>query len=117
MNTCMPDNIPRGGGQGVREGLGWIKIWTFILLTSFQYGITNTKLAMKKLRLGANKCFNMHIGKAHEEYKNVQLLIDGWSVKTVENNDTGNTDYNDILGSDMNKISNAFLQKWIKDIY
>ena len=47
---------------------------------------------MKKLRLGASKCFNKHIGKNNKEYKNVQLLIDGWSVKTVENYYTGNTD-------------------------
>ena len=58
----------------------------------------------------------MHIGKAHEEYKNVQLLIDGWSVKTVENYDTGNTEFNDIIGSDMNKISHINEEKYLGQV-
>ena len=43
---------------------------------------------MKKLRLGANKCLTMRIGKDHEEYKNFQLFKEGWSVKIQENYDT-----------------------------
>ena len=60
---------------------------------------------MKKLRLGAKKCFTMHIGKDHEDYKNVQLFVDGWSVQTFENYDTGDMEINEILEDDMNEIS------------
>ena len=37
----------------------------------------NAQLAMKKLRLGAKKCFVMHVGNEHDNYKNVELCIDG----------------------------------------
>ena len=100
--------------------LGWIDDLITVSESGFKSSrmnaFINAKLAMKKLRLGANKCFNMHIGKAHEEYKNVQLLIDGWSVKTVENYDTGNTEFNDIIGSDMNEISHINEEKYLGQV-
>ena len=35
------------------------------------------KIALKKLQLGLKKCFVLHTGKEHEEYKNVELFVDG----------------------------------------
>ena len=65
----------------------------------------NAQLAMKKLRLGAKKCFVMHVGNEHDNYKNVELCIDGWDVKTVDNFMTGELEWDDVLKEDMNKIS------------
>ena len=100
--------------------LGWIDGLITVLesgyKTSRMNAFINAKLAMKKLRLGANKCFNMHIGKDHEEYKNVQLLIDGWSVKTVDNYDTRNTEFDGILESDMNKIYHIHEEKYLGQV-
>ena len=73
----------------------------------------NAKLSMKKLWLGAKKCFTMHIGKNHEEYKNVQLFIDGWSVDTVDNYDTGEKEYEDILERDMKEISHTNDERYL----
>ena len=36
------------------------------------------KIAWKKLRLGPKKCYVLHTGKEYEEYKNVELFVDGW---------------------------------------
>ena len=76
----------------------------------------NAKLAMKKLRLGAKKCFVMHVGNEHESYKNDQLLIDGWNVKTVESVLTGEIDWEDTLVEDMNEISNITSEKYLGQI-
>ena len=51
--------------------------------TSRIYAFIHAQLAIKELRLGAQKCSSMHIGKKHEEYKHVPLYVDGWSVRTV----------------------------------
>ena len=32
IKTCIPSKIPRGGGQGVREGLGIAKIMAPVLV-------------------------------------------------------------------------------------
>ena len=76
----------------------------------------NAQLAMKKLRLGAKKCFVMHVGNEHESYKNDQLLIDGWNVKTVESVLTGEIDWEDTLVEDMNEISNITSEKYLGQI-
>ena len=49
----------------------------------------NAQFATKKLRLGAKKCNLMHVGNKHDNYRNIELCINGWSVKSVENIDTG----------------------------
>ena len=49
----------------------------------------NAKLAINKLIVGAKKCFVMHIGNKHDNFKNIELSIDGWSVKKVESFLTG----------------------------
>ena len=65
----------------------------------------NAKFALKMLRLGAEKCNMMHVGNNHEDYKNIQLCVDGWSVKTVENYDTSELKWEDILNYTMKEIS------------
>ena len=58
--------------------LGWIDDLITVSETGYKTSrlnsFINSKIAMKKLRLGTNKCFVMHVGNNHEEYKNVQLL-------------------------------------------
>ena len=65
----------------------------------------NAKFALKMLRLWAEKCNMMHVGNNHEDYKNIQLCVDGWSVKTVENYDTSELKWEDILDDTMKEIS------------
>ena len=38
--TCMPSKIPRGGGRGVREGLGMDKIMGFSISPDLMFSIT-----------------------------------------------------------------------------
>ena len=61
----------------------------------------NAKIATKKLQFGAEKCFVLHIGREHEAYKNVELLVDGWSVKSVEQIETGENIWEDTLEEDI----------------
>ena len=49
--------------------------------TSRMNSYINAQLATKKLRLGAKKCFVLHVGSEHENFKNIELVIDGWTVK------------------------------------
>ena len=76
----------------------------------------NAQLAMKKLRLGAKKCFVMHIGNSQESYKNVELCIDGWDVKSVESFSTGEMEWYDTLGEDMNEISHINSEKYLGQV-
>ena len=46
----------------------------------------NAKIAIKKLQLGPKMCFVLHTGKEHE---NIELLVDGWSMKSVKDVETG----------------------------
>ena len=39
IKTCIPSKIPRGGGQGVREGLGMDKIMGFYIFPDFIFSI------------------------------------------------------------------------------
>ena len=56
-------------------GLGWVDD----IITVSESGqkssrliaFIKAKLAIKKLKLGAKKCFIVHIGKNHEDYQNV----------------------------------------------
>ena len=76
----------------------------------------NAKLAIKKLRLGAKKCFVMHIGNKHDDYKNIELCIDGWSVKKVESIPAGRTEHVDTLLDDMKEISHIDSERYLGQI-
>ena len=76
----------------------------------------NAQLATKKLRLGAKKCFVMHVGNRHEDYKNIELVIDGWSVKRVENIDTGELELEDTYEEDMKEISHTNSENYLGQI-
>ena len=59
------------------------------------------KIALKKLQLGPKKCFVLHTGKEHEDYKNVELFVDGWKLKDVKDVETDATSREDILTESM----------------
>ena len=61
----------------------------------------NAKVATKKLQFGAEKCFVLHIGNKHEEYKNVEQCVNGWNVKIVNEIETGGSSCEDMLGDDI----------------
>ena len=76
----------------------------------------NAKLAIKKLRLRAKKCLVMHVGNKHDDYKNIELCFDGWSVKEVKELDKGKTVSKDTLQEDMNKISHIGSEKYLGQV-
>ena len=76
----------------------------------------NTQLAVKKLRLGAKKCVTLHIGNNHEEYKHVQLFVDGWSVKAVKSHNSETSKWKDTFNSDMKEISHLGSEKYLGQI-
>ena len=76
----------------------------------------NAKLAIKKFRLGAKKCFVMHIGNKNYDFKNIELCIDGWSVKNVESVSTGRSEQEDILLDDMKEISNTDSERYLGQV-
>ena len=84
--------------------------------TSRMNSFINAKLAIKKLRLGAKQCFVMHIGNKHDDFKNIELCIDGWSVKTVESYSTGKTELEDILHDDMKEISHIDSERYLGQV-
>ena len=55
----------------------------------------------------------MYIGNKHEDYKNIELCIDGWSVKKVESFSTGRTDLQDTLLEDINEVSHTDSEKYL----
>ena len=61
-------------------------------------------------------CNSLHVGKKHDNYKNVELCIDGWNIKSVESFLTGETEWEDTLGEDMNKISHINFKKHLGQI-
>ena len=54
----------------------------------------------------------MHVGKKHDDYKNIELCIDGWSVDEVKQFDTWKTVSKDTLQGDMNNISHIESEKY-----
>ena len=58
----------------------------------------------------------MHVGNKRDNYKNVELCIDGWNVKSVESVLTGGTEYDDTLEEDMNEISHINSEKYLGQI-
>ena len=76
----------------------------------------NAKLTINKLRLGAKKCFVMHIGNKHDDFKNIELCIDGWSVRKVESFLTGKTELQDTLQEDMKEVSHIDSEKYLGQV-
>ena len=76
----------------------------------------NAQIAIKKLRLGAKKCFIMHIGNKQEDYKNVQLFVDGWEVQTVDNYTAGEEEWIDTPAENMNAISHIDSERYLGQI-
>ena len=74
------------------------------------------QLAVKKLRLGAKKCVTLHIGNNHEDYKHVQLFVDGWSVKAVKSHNSETFKWKDTFNSDMKEISHLGSEKYLGQI-
>ena len=67
--------------------LGWIDDLITVSESGYKTArinaFINAQIASKKLRLGAKKCFMMHVGNKHEDYKNTQLYVDGWDFKKI----------------------------------
>ena len=76
----------------------------------------NAQFAMKKLRLGPKKCFSMHVGKTHEQFRNVELFFDGWTVKSVNMFESGDMNFNDTLNEDMNEMSHINYEKYLGQV-
>ena len=108
--------------KGIVEipALGWIDDVITVSESGYKTArlnsFINAKFALKKLRLGAKKCYMMHVGNNHEDYKNVQLCVDGWSVETVENYDTSELKWEDILDDTMKEISHINSEKYLGQI-
>ena len=89
--------------------LGWIDDLITVSESGYKTArinaLINAQIASKKLRLGAKKCFMMHVGNKHEDYKNNQLYVDGWDVQTVESYTAGEKDWIDTPIGGMNEIS------------
>ena len=107
-------------GQVEIPALGWIDD----IITVSESGhktarlnaFINAHLAIKKLRLGAKKCVTLHVGKYHEEFKHVQLFVDGWGVKGVESYDAEDTKWEDILDQELKEISHLDSEKYLGQI-
>ena len=54
--------------------------------------------------------------KKHENYKNIELCIDGWNVKSVESILMGEMEWEDTLGENMNEISHITSEKYLGQI-
>ena len=55
----------------------------------------------------------MNIGKKHEVHKNIQMCIDGWNVKSVDNPLTGETEWEDSCDVNMKEISHINAEKYL----
>jgi hypothetical protein len=56
----------------------------------------NIKTAEKKLQFGPTKCKSMLVGKNVQSVINSELMVDEWSVKYVENEQTGEAELNEM---------------------
>ena len=52
------------------------------------------------MQLGPKKCFFLHTGKEHE---NIELFVDGWAMKSVQDVETGEDSRQDIFEGTMDK--------------
>ena len=55
----------------------------------------------------------MHVGNKHDNYRNIELCIIGWSLKSVENIDTGEKEWEDIHDDDKKEISTTNSEKYL----
>ena len=55
----------------------------------------------------------MHVGNKNDDYKNIEFCIDGWSVKSVENIDTGEKEWEDIYDDDKKEMSHSNSKKYL----
>ena len=83
--------------------------------TSRLNSFINAKIAIKKLQLGPQKCFVMRTNKDHEEFKNVELYVDGWKMKNVTNVETGERERKDTFEGDM-EISHISEERYLGQI-
>ena len=72
----------------------------------------NAEFALKNLRLDAKKCSQMNLGKNHEDYKNLQLFVDGWRVNSMERYHTSEIKWEDIFNDNMKKM---YFVDWKKE--
>ena len=45
-------------------------------------------IALKKLQLGTNKCFLLHTGKKHNNFRNIELYVDWLKLRDVQDVET-----------------------------
>ena len=74
-----------------------------------------TKIACEKLQLGPNKCFVLHTGKKHEDFKNIELFVEGWSMINVKNVEKCVEERKDILEGDL-EISYTGAERYLGQI-
>ena len=55
----------------------------------------------------------MHVGNKHDNYRNIELCINEWSLKSVENIDTGEKEWEDIHDDDKKEISTTNSEKYL----
>ena len=84
-----------------------------LIITARMNSFIYAKLAMKKLRLVAKKCFVMHIGNEHEDLNNIKLCFDGWNVKTVESYSTDRTESEETLMDYTKEISHIDSKRYL----
>ena len=74
-----------------------------------------SKIALKKLQFGPKKCFVLHTSKEHKDIRNMELFVDGWVMKEVQNVETGTVERRDILEGDM-EVSHKNSEKYLGQI-
>ena len=73
------------------------------------------KIALKKLKLGPNKCFVLHTEKEHNNFRNIELYVDGWKLRDVKDVETDSTFREDIMEGDM-EVSHMDSEKYVGQI-
>ena len=59
------------------------------------------KTALKKLQLGLKKLFVLHTGKKHNNFRNIELYVDGQKVRDVKDAEKDFTLREDIMEGEM----------------
>ena len=75
----------------------------------------NVKIAAKKLQLGPEKCFVLHIGSAQEAYKQIEQCVNGWKMSEVQDFETGGQKWEDTLDNIM-ELSHVDSEKYLGQI-
>ena len=68
--------------------------------TTRMNAFVTSKIALKKLQFGPKKCFVLHTSKDPEDITNMKLFVDGWSMKDVQDVETGAVKREDTLEGD-----------------